>query len=297
MTPQEIIKYMLYPMCSIGFFYFLSVDFVSSISTSYFACLMSKAIVYTDKGVGPVVVLVHGFCESKELWNHFADQLSHSFRVVSLDLPGFGDSELATTNISMEWFADEIQTLMSLLHIQTFTFVGHSLGGYVGLAYAEKYSQYLNGLCLFHSTAYADSDERKENRNKTIAFIQKYGADLFTQSFIEPLFLLKNRAALRDEIAGLKILAKKSSEQGIIATTAAMRDRPDRTNVLRASQIPVLLIGGKNDATIPIDKLEEQTLLSKNIIFAAIDDCGHVGMYEQKEKTFEVLNDFLITCS
>ncbi len=254
-------------------------------------------MVYTDKGVGSAVVLVHGFCESKELWDSFAEQLSHSFRVITLDLPGFGDSELAETEISLEWFADEIQNLLALLHIQTYTFVGHSLGGYVGLAYAEKYPRHLSGLCLFHSTAYADSEERKENRNKTIAFIQKYGADLFTQSFIEPLFLLKNRAALKNEIAGLKLIAKKSSEKGIIATTVAMRDRPDRIAILRELQAPILLIGGKNDATIPIDKLEEQALLSKNITLATIDDCGHVGMYEQKEKTFEVLNNFLITCS
>jgi pimeloyl-ACP methyl ester carboxylesterase len=274
-------------------FYFPLIDFVSSDSASYFACLMNKAIAYTDKGLGPVVVLVHGFCESKELWDYFASHLSQTFRVITLDLPGFGSSKLEEDSISMEWFADEIQYLLSLLDIEKFTFVGHSLGGYVGLAYAEKYAQHLSGLCLFHSTAYTDSEERKENRNKTIAFIQKYGADLFTQSFIEPLFLLKNRAALKDEIAELKLIAKKSSPKGIIATTIAMRDRPDRTHVLTNLNIPILLIGGENDATIPIEKLEEQKSLSTSIKLVVIEACGHVGMYEQKEKTFSVLEEFL----
>ena len=257
---------------------------------------MSKAIIYTDKGTGPVVVFVHGFCESKDIWVSFAEKLSLHYRVVCLDLPGFGESLLDRDRVSMEWFADEVQQLMKLLSIHTFTFVGHSLGGYVGLAYAEKYAQHLSGLCLFHSTAYADSEERKINRDKTIAFIQKYGADMFTQSFIEPLFLLKNRQALKNEIAELKSIAKQSSEKGIIATTVAMRDRIDRTHVLASLKTPVLIIGGKNDATIPIAKLEELSQLSATIQLAAIEECGHMGMYEQKEKTFEVINDFLAEC-
>lgn len=254
---------------------------------------MSKPIIYTDKGVGPVIVFVHGFCESKDIWIAFAEKLMVNYRVICLDLPGFGESLLDRDTVSMEWFADEVQHLMKLLGIHVFTFVGHSLGGYVGLAYAEKYAKHLSGLCLFHSTAYADSEERKINRNKTVAFIQKYGADMFTQSFIEPLFLLKNRQVLKNEIAELKLIAKQSSEKGIIATTLAMRDRRDRTHVLAALKIPVLIIGGKNDATIPIDKLEALSNLSPIIQLAAVEECGHMGMYEQKEKTFDVLAAFL----
>lgn len=254
---------------------------------------MSKAITYTDKGTGPVVVFVHGFCESKDIWVTFADKLSSKYRVICLDLPGFGESLLDRDAVSMEWFADEVHQLIKLLDISSFTFIGHSLGGYVGLAYAEKYAQHLTGFCLFHSTAYADSEERKINRDKTVVFIYKYGADMFTQSFIEPLFLLKNRQTLKNEIAELKSIAKQSSEKGIIATTMAMRDRPDRTHVLAALKIPVLIIGGKNDATIPIAKLEELSQLSTSIQLAEIEECGHMGMYEQKEKTFHVLSAFL----
>jgi len=258
---------------------------------------MSKPIVYTDRGTGPAIVFVHGFCESKAIWNAFTQDFISSYRIVSLDLPGFGESMLAQDEVSMEWFADEVHTLIKLLGISDFIYVGHSLGGYVGLAYAEKHSSYLKGLCLFHSTAYADSEERKMNRDKTIAFIYKYGADLFTQSFIEPLFLLQNRQHLKNEIAELKSIAKQSSEKGIIATTKAMRNRLDRTHVLRSLTIPALLIGGKNDATIPIEKLKEQAALSSTILLAEIDHCGHMGMYEQKEKTVEVLNTFLLACN
>lgn len=256
---------------------------------------MSKPIVYTDRGAGPVIVFVHGFCESKAIWNAFAEKLSTSCRVVCVDLPGFGESHLNQDAISMEWFADELQKLIRLLGISEFVYVGHSLGGYVGLAYAEKYPTYLKGLCLFHSTAYADPEERKINRDKTIAFIYKYGADLFTQSFIEPLFLLQNRQHLKNEITELKAIAKQSSEKGIIATTKAMRDRLDRTHVLQTLNVPVLLIGGRNDATIPIEKLKEQSHLSSHIQLAEIENCGHMGMYEQKEKTFDVLHSFLLT--
>ena len=114
---------------------------------------MIKPIIYTDNGTVPVVVFVHGFCESKDIWISFSNKLSSSYRVVCLDLPGFGESVLNKDSVSMEWFADEIHQLIKLLGIYSFTFIGHSLGGYVGLAYAEKYAQHLNGLCLFHSHA------------------------------------------------------------------------------------------------------------------------------------------------
>jgi pimeloyl-ACP methyl ester carboxylesterase len=254
---------------------------------------MPKPIIYTDKGTGPVVVLLHGFCESKDIWISFAKQLATSHRVICPDLPGFGESILDRDDISMEWFAEQLHALMMQLNIRSFTFIGHSLGGYVGLAYAATYMQHLTGLCLFHSTAYADSGERKENRNKTIAFIEKYGADMFTQSFIEPLFLLKNRDRLKNDIAELKRIAKQSSQKGIIATTKAMRDRTDRTQVLALATFPILLIGGKNDATIPISSLQKLAQLSPLIDLACIDECGHMGMFEQKEKTFEVLKEFL----
>jgi len=262
----------------------------------YFAADMSKAITYSDKGSGPVVVLLHGFCESKEIWKSFSESLSTSYRVICPDLPGFGESPLDTDIISMEWFAAELHALFKLLQIKEYVFIGHSLGGYVGLALAEKYSIELKGLCLFHSTAYADSEERKTNRDRTYAFVKKYGAELFTQSFIEPLFLLKNRQILKESIIELKNIAKQSSEAGVLATTLAMRDRKDRTLVLAALQCPVLLIGGRNDATIPIEKLEEQAQLSSNIQLSVIGDCGHMGMYEQKEETLKVLSTFLTKC-
>ena len=257
---------------------------------------MSKAITYSDKGHGPAVILIHGFCESKEIWKGFSESLSLSYRVICPDLPGFGESPLDRDEISMEWFAEELHSLLKLLNITEYVLVGHSLGGYVALALAEKYPSELKGLCLFNSTAYADSEERKINRDRTVAFIQKYGTELFTQSFIEPLFLLKNRQRLKDIITVLKHIAKQSSEKGVLATTLAMRDRKDRTQILLALHCPALLIGGKNDATVPIEKLEEQASLSRNIQLNVIDDCGHMGMYEQPEETLKAVNHFLLNC-
>ncbi|MBC7450382.1 MAG: alpha/beta hydrolase, partial [Cytophagales bacterium] len=127
----------------------------------------------------------------------------------------------------------------------------------------------------------------------THAFIKKYGVEVFAQSFVEPLFLLKNREHLKEEIAELKNIAKHSSEKGVLATTIAMRDRPDRTKVLASLTCPVLLIGGKNDATIPYEKLEEQKALSSFIMLEGIDNCGHMGMYEQRDHTRKVLTTFL----
>lgn len=257
---------------------------------------MSKPIIYTDHGKGPVVVLLHGFCESKSIWKEFSISLSENFRVICPDLPGFGESILDQEEISMEWFADELHKFLQLLQINEYVFVGHSLGGYVGLALAERYPEGLKGFCLFHSTAYADSAERKTNRDKTYAFIQKNGIALFAQSFVEPLFLLKNRTLLKKEISDLKEIAAHSSEKGVLATTRAMRDRADRTAVLASLHCPIILIGGKNDATIPAEKLEEQANMSNSMTLEIVDNCGHMGMYEQKEHTLELLKKFVKSC-
>ena len=254
---------------------------------------MSKAIAYTDQGSGPVVVLLHGFCESKAVWADFSRALSAGYRVICPDLPGFGESLPDRKQVSMEWFAGELHTFFQMLNIHAYHFVGHSLGGYVGLALAEKYPQELKSFCLFHSTAYADSDEKKINRDRAYKFVEKHGVETFAQSFIDPLFLLKNRQRLRADIDRLKQIAAHTSLDGLLATTLAMRDRPDRTQVLASLECPVLLIGGRNDATVRFETLEEQSKLSAHIALKIAEDCGHMGMFEQKALTLGWLREFL----
>ncbi len=251
---------------------------------------------YNDSGNGFPLVLLHGFCESKALWKYCEKELALHCRVITPDLPGFGESRLVEMNISMDYFADQIKELMDDLKIEKCVMVGHSLGGYITLAFAEKYENRLQGFGLFHSTAHADSEERKDNRNKTIAFIEKHGVPLFGQSFVAPLFSLRNRDRLKTEIEELIQIAASSSEIGVIETTKAMRDRPDRTEVLKKSNVPVLYVIGKRDTTIPFEKSLEQCHLPKHSIVHFMQEAGHMGMIENKPESIKILRNYLNFC-
>jgi pimeloyl-ACP methyl ester carboxylesterase len=248
---------------------------------------------YNDNGKGNTLVLIHGFCESKELWKDFEIILSKKFRVITPDLPGFGGSPLRKTNISIEYYADMIYDLLKELKINKCTIIGHSLGGYITLALAEKYPSILNGFGLFQSTAFADSEEKKEGRNKTINFLQKHGVKVFAHSFVAPLFHLVNRERLKNEIEFMTSIASSSSLEGVIEASMAMRDRKERTDVLKTTQVPVLFIAGKDDSVVPLEKTLEQCSLPKDCYTCFLSDTGHMGMFERKNETIKIIDGFL----
>lgn len=251
---------------------------------------------YNDSGNGFPLVLIHGFCESRTIWKYGEKELATRYRIIVPDLPGFGESRLEDPEVSMEFFAEKLRELLDDLKIDQCVMVGHSLGGYVALAFAEKYEQRLKGFGLFHSTAFADTEEKKENRNKTIAFIEKHGVPLFAQSFVAPLFSLRNRDRLKTEIEELIQVASSSSEAGVLETTKAMRDRPDRTHVLKQSSLPVLFVAGKKDGSVPLEKSLEQCHLPKHSIVHFLAETGHMGMIESKAETIKILLNYMNYC-
>jgi pimeloyl-ACP methyl ester carboxylesterase len=248
---------------------------------------------YNDNGQGKVVVLIHGFCESKELWKDFEIHLSKKYRVISPDLPGFGESPLNNSDFGVEYYAEIIHGLLQELHITECSMIGHSLGGYVTLAFAEEYPSLLNGLGLFHSTAYADSEEKKEGRNKTIQFLWKHGVKMFAQSFVAPLFYQNNREQLKKEIEFMTSIASAASLNGVVEASKAMRDRKDRTAVLKNADVPVLFIAGKADSVVPLEKSLEQCALPKDSHVYFLSDTAHMGMFERKKETIKILEGFI----
>ncbi len=252
---------------------------------------------YKSAGRGPAVVFIHGFCEEKSLWNDFLNHFQSDYHVITPDLPGFGESPLNITPVSMEYFADEVRYLLKDLSVKECVIIGHSLGGYVALAFAEKYPEMLKGLGLFHSMAFADSPEKQENRNKTIQFIEKNGVAPFADSFVEPLFFMRNRKNLQKEIQGMIETTKNTSMKSIIETTKAMRDRKERTDVLKNTEVPVLFIVGKDDGPVPLEKSLEQCYLPKHSVVHFFSECGHMGMFEKREETLKAVEKYLELCS
>ena len=260
---------------------------------------MHDMLAHTIQGDGPVVVLIHGFCENKSLWTEYATSLSKHYTIICLDLPGFGESapEFAEA-VTMEYYAKRVHELLDhvLERERQVTMIGHSLGGYVTLAYAELYGEQLNGIGLFHSSAFADDEEKKLSRVKVAEYIQEKGVAPFTDNFVEPLFYVANRNRLATEINALKEQARQSSKEGAVAATYAMKERVERISLLSTLAYPVLFILGKNDTVVTLEKGLEQCQLPMQSLVFIVDKVLHMGMLEEKEKCLSILNNFISLC-
>lgn len=239
-----------------------------------------------------MVVFLHGFCENKDLWRAFEARLSAQFQTIALDLPGSGESGANTRYQSVETMAEEVNRTLEAERIGECVVVGHSMGGYVALALADLHPQRLRGLGLFHSTAYADHGEKKNTRNQTIDFIQKEGLDPFLETFVPPLFYEGRRAAMADRMAAYRALTRQTPVATAVATTLAMRDRPDRRHVLERADFPVMFIAGRDDTALPLEANRDQFWLPKNCTVHVLAETGHLGMYEREPETLAMVEGF-----
>jgi pimeloyl-ACP methyl ester carboxylesterase len=250
-------------------------------------------LAYTEAGEGMPVVLIHGFCESRELWRDFVGPLSQHFRIIALDLPGFGANAPLTTPVTIGDLAEAVYHFLITIGVEHPVMIGHSLGGYVALAFAEKFPQRLRGLGLFHSTAQNDSFEKKQARNKTIEFIERYGLEEFVDQFFTPLFFDGRRKDLKDEIKFLTDIGKATSKETVMEVIKAMRDRKDRSRVLEKLTCPVLMIAGKNDTAIPFTNSMLQFGLPYESMIQVLSNTGHMGMLERPKETLLMVKNFL----
>lgn len=250
-------------------------------------------VFYTDQGKGFPVVMIHGFCETHEVWTRFAHQLSKDFRVISVDLPGFGKSESLPEGFSVADVASKINELLIQLEVTTCIPVGHSLGGYVTLEMVNQQASLFSGFGLFHSTAYADSDERKAARNKVIEFVSKNGVPAFIETFIPPLFHDK----ANPDIPFAVRMALQTKEETLIGYAKAMRDRFDLTSVIQKFNNPIIFIGGEKDTVIPPDTLQKQAKLAVKPHLSMVANVAHMGMFEKEAETLNLTRAFLVKAS
>lgn len=251
-----------------------------------------SSIHFFEKGKGQPLILLHGFCETGKMWTDFAEVLSQEFRVLCPDLPGVGDSPIAGDQISLEEVAVLLEDWMEERNIRNPIVIGHSLGGYVTLALLELMGNRLKAVGLFHSTALADDSEKQEMRNRTITFLKKNGVDKFVTSFVPPLFPENKREEFAMEILEAIQDAKRSSLEGLLAYTAAMRDRKDRLEILKHYSGPKLLIAGTEDGAVKIEASRAQSEAFSHYI--ELQGVGHMGMIERKEETLEMVREFAL---
>ena len=252
-------------------------------------------ITFSDSGKGRVVVLLHGFLGSHKIWQQTITNLSKSYRVIAIDLPGHGESDCYGYIHTMELMAKSVKAVMDSLKLKKYVIVGHSMGGYAGLAFAELYPDNLRGLCLYHSTAYADSTEKKKDRTRAIKAV-KANHKIYTSEVIKNLFATKNIKYLKEEISFAQKIAAQTPKRAIIASLEGMKDRPHRDIILGMAHFPVMMVIGELDNVLPYEQLLEQTELIKNKQVLYLEHDGHMGFLESPKRSNQALRKFIRTC-
>jgi len=241
---------------------------------------------YTDEGVGEAVIFLHGFLLQKEMWKDVALAFKDTHRVICLDLLGHGKTENLGYIHTMEDQAKMLKFLLDTLEIKNCFLIGHSMGGYIALAFADLYPAAVSGLCLMNSTAMADDAEKRRNRDRGIAAI-KHNHKTFIRVAIPSLFSEENRSAFSDEIEKITLESLRMSQQGIIASLEGMKVRNTRTHILKQDALPVLMIFGKKDPVLDYKSFQEQAK-NKSVTSVILED-GHMSHIENKDELTEVL--------
>lgn len=251
--------------------------------------LNSHPLFFTDKGHGKPVILLHGFLETHAVWDELSSQLSKDHQVLCFDLPGFGNSPSLHSNFSITDVARRVLQELRVMRVVHPILIGHSLGGYVALAMVEEDPLFFTALGLFHSTGYADTPEKKEARTKTIEFVKRNGAKVFSSGFIVPLFANPVHKA----IPALINIAIETREETVLGYLQAMRERPDRTHVLKTFNGHILFIAGDKDSVIPYKTIEMQCTFAKKPCFVLLNEVGHMGMFEAPDQITEEIRRFI----
>lgn len=239
------------------------------------------------------VVLLHGYLESLMVWEDFIPHLYKQLRVVTLDLPGHGISVVNGACHSMEYLADVVADLMVSLGVERYTVVGHSMGGYVALAVAEKYADRLDGVVLLSSTPNPDTDEKRENRRREIELVKSGKKDLLARVAPEAGFAVVNRPRMKDYIADLTEQVHLTEEEGIVALLNGMIERKDQNEMLQKSAVRQLFILGKQDGYIPMEVAEAMVARHPQAEVAWLEESGHMGFLEQPEACAKALLKFM----
>jgi pimeloyl-ACP methyl ester carboxylesterase len=251
-------------------------------------------VFYRIIGQGKPVVLIHGFGEDGNVWKNQVDYLSGNFMLIIPDLPGSGRTPAPPELWQMDDHAAMIAALLAFEQISKCIVIGHSMGGYITLAFAEKYAEHLSAFGLFSSTAFADTEEKKATRRKGIAFINEHGAFEFLKTSVPTLFSdqtrRENPGLINQFINGLS----NFSPTALVNYYEAMMQRPDRSFVLKNTEVPVLFVLGEFDNAVPVNDGLKQCHLPEKTYIEVLFHSGHMGMLEEPIKSNRIVETFLL---
>ncbi len=261
---------------------------------------MMGDLFYRDLGVGTPVLLLHGFAEDGTVWDEVAKRLSTMCRVLIPDLPGSGRSPLPGNGrstpageVSMESLATALRELLDKEGIERCVLIGHSMGGYITLAFAENHPERVWAFGLFHSTAYADSEEKKAGRRKSIEFIREHGAAPYIRQSTPNLFAAKTREERPGLVEDMIRHYSGFSAASLIAYLQAMLQRPERLSVLEHFPRPILFVIGEMDQIVPPEQSLKQAHLPRIAQVRLLPDAGHMGMLEDAVAGGAIIQEFV----
>ncbi len=238
------------------------------------------------------ILLLHGYLENANVWDDFADELSKTYRVIAIDLPGHGISEVKGEVHTMEFLADVAADAVRSQGLSKAIVIGHSMGGYVGAAMLEEHPEMVSGLIFLHSSPFADSEEKAKDRDREIAVITGGRKDLIANMAPPMLFAPQNRRRYANDIEYAHDCIMLTEDEGIIAILRGMACRKDRNEVVRASKVPVMFIFGRHDEHIPEQKAELVIKEQPQAQVLWLEDSGHNGHVEQQDLVVEAVSAF-----
>ena len=252
-----------------------------------------RELVYETKGIGAAVMLVHGFTEDRRIWDALLTGMENKYHWIIPDLPGSGESAFNPSLKSLRDFSELIGSILKNENLQELILIGHSMGGYISLAFAEKYPEKIRALGLFHSSSYPDTEEKKEARDKNIRFIQNHDPALFVEQTIPGLFSDAFKEEHDEEIRKLIDRYANFRRESLVQYLDAMKNRPATTAVLESISKPVLFIMGEDDKAVPIKDSLEQCHLPRISYIHILTRTAHMGMIENSSLCNSFVDRFL----
>ena len=249
-------------------------------------------IFYFEAGNGFPLIFLHGFCESSNIWKELSEKLSNEYRIICPDLPGFGKSPLPENEFSLSEIGDQIVDWAKKMGVEQAILIGHSLGGYISLEILRKHPAFAKAIGLFNSSAFKDSDEKKEIRNKLIEFIGEHGVEPFLKTFVPSLFYPNTAEKHRSVIKEIKNEGLKIKSGSVVKYAAAMRDRKDSADLLQVYSDKVLLISGEYDQNVPLEKSKEMAVLLNKENVHIVPNSAHMSLFEQSESCYKIIREF-----
>lgn len=257
---------------------------------------LPEGTTYRMHGQGPACILLHGFAEDGKIWDEQVRVLAAHYTCIVIDIPGTGLSAKAFEQypqLTLEQSARLVLQVMDQEGIAKAVLIGHSMGGYITLSFAEQFSVRLQGFGLVHSTAFADNEEKLQNRRRSVTFMKEHGVKLLLEQLYPNLYGEKFRNEQYDQIAQQIIASEVFQPEVLIRYYEMMMVRPDRTNVLKNARVPVLFVIGTEDKTVNLTDSLAQCHLPLESHVHILESTGHMGMKEDPENTTAAIRAFM----